>query len=390
MSHRLRAAVAVALTLVSFRAFAAFGVTTSSTKIGDVGEVYTAGYHGLVVDGGTLYAVHTRQLREYVSDACGGASSDVAVLVTVSNNGGVTWGSSHLVAHGCNIDFDGAGIAIGPDPASGVRRLHVVWGDRGTVADPSMKISYASATLPGLAFGAPVTISAPADSGSATPATWSAAVAADGIGGVHVTYIGAGGTTYSRSPDAGATWPETGTLVVPNGNQVALSADAAGNVLIAYSELGSVYVTKRAANGTWGNPIAVNGAAPPGGYVSVVSGARGTFVAWFAASGSMGVYVASSSDGTTWSEMLVIPGSTLFDPSIAVDANGVPGVACTAGLTSISYARAQLDRKGNMSWGAPVTVLTGSSIYFANLAFDAAGKALIMYETDAIRFTREP
>lgn len=349
----------------------AFGFATNFSKVGD-GEggtpTYGSGYHNVVVDGQNVYAAYGRINSGYGQNE---------VLVGVSDNGGLKWNTSVIVAHAASIDAHGAAIAIGPDPASpGAKVLHVLWGD-------SDGIWYAhSPASPLLAFSSPVLVS-----GAVAATAWARSVAADASGGVHVAFLGGATIYYSRSADGGATFVEVATPVVVGAYQPEIVADVTGNLVVAWGT-SDVYVVRKPAGGTWGAPLHANGAKPGNAYPSLaMQDFQHLYLAW-SNGGSGEIYVALSSDGgTSWSQVLALAGS-YTDASLAVDGSGNLSIA--AGASTYGSIFVSTSSNGTR-WSAPTQVLTDTSTYFPNLVLDSAGKALIMYESSgAVRFTRQP
>ncbi|HEX9400356.1 MAG TPA: hypothetical protein VF912_09625 [Anaeromyxobacter sp.] len=110
------------------------------------------------------------------------------------------------------------------------------------------------------------------------------------------------------------------------------------------------------------------------------------YIAW----AGNGVRVAATADGgATWTQSLAFSGAADI-PSLAIDANGNLGVAANelSSNSGILFARST---SAGARWTASTVFSNSSRLYTvdANLAFDSGGKALIVYDQDAVRFTRE-
>lgn len=357
----------------------AFGITAPKTKIGDAGghPTYGGGQHNIAVYGNEVYVAYTN-INDYTNER--------EVCVGKSLDGGLTWQRSEVIAHGPNIDIDGAAIAVGPDLSNPAAKIiHVAWGELDPLTG-QMAIYYAR--QPGAGSGrVKISGSIPADG-------YARSLAADGVGGVHVSFSNSYGVYYSRSLDGGANFDTIGEVIdntYPNESSIA--ADSAGNVYVAwwYYNQGVFFSRRLAGSGVWSPPVKMNGAIPLS-YVSLaVQDVNHIYIAW--GGNPQQLTVASTANGglnaVDWIQNAVI-NHRVDNPSIVVDATGVVSIvwADTTATTWGTYFSRSTD--GGRRWTTPIYV--DSTRRFPNLAVDSNGKVYMMlsgYGEDIVYFTKE-
>jgi hypothetical protein len=414
-THRILALCAIAPLVVAgltgtARAAAkpTFGVAAAPfTKIGDSetsGNQYATGYHNLVRNGSELYFVYGVQGGWGNGVAADGtvqsAQAEDAIRVTVSLDAGVTWPVSVPVVHGV-VDMNGLGIALGPDPLDpAASRLHVVFASR--IARAAMhtwaKVSRANGAVTVGSFSVPTRVSAE----GVTVQTYTTAIAADGLGGVHVLYTGywfptpetfAEALLHSESHDGGATFAAP-TALLPYGGEPSIAADAAGNVFLAVGagapEGWTPMFLRRLAGGAWSAPAAIPGSlANVTANVSLaVRDVDHVYVAWGNSSDTGYALAVARTDrgGTDTADWLVRKDVAEGDEnSLAVSPTGALGLAYTDG--GIVYFVRSLD--DGATWTTATAATAGLRAYYPHLAFDAEGKAMIAYGAGPALFTRE-
>ena len=364
-----------------------FGITSSKTKIGDglSTSTYGNGHHNIVVSGDTVYAVYI--IRN--------ANRDYEVRLGVSLDGGLTWGGSKVIAYGPEIDSDGVGIDLGPDPQNpGAELIHLVWAAWDSVnSRNSVYYTRGALNASGRWVGStPVVVS-----GAVYMQGHTATVSADDQGGVHITYITNSNVLYyTKLSSGGAVIDETATQV-PLGiscyNPDAV-ADSMGNLNVAcHSSPNTQYIRRDAATGTWGVLKQLNldsaGLPVPDGFPSVaVLDTNNVYVSWGA--GSSGVFIAISDDaGATWAPVEQVSQGNGWT-SIAVDANGDLSVVWDTGNGIIGLSRGTMNGNSRSWTDPPISFETNS--HLPSIALDASGKAIVLYDNyreDATYVTKE-
>ncbi len=385
--HMSRLTIAVA-TLVALPALPAeagqkakqieFGIKSTRAKI-DSGTqggwipMYGPG-DNLIIEGGSIHAVYTGQTADGV----------VEIRLCSSDDGGLSWGETSVIARSPDFDGNGAAVATGPDPTTPGRTLfHVVWADRA-----ARQIVYARGYMTGSPWF-PWTWSTPVSvSGTASAAGETRSVAADAHGGVHVAFAGylsgvGGGVFYSRSLDAGQTFIETAQAVaMEQSDEPDIAADALGNVFIAWKgpwvgpPLGSqVRFSKRPIGDTsFVTPVTVNTAyAGHFGSLAIID-QYDMCIAW--AYGGVAI-ACTTNGGSSWTEYLVTTDSADLT-HLAVDGNGVWNLTWLGyqpGAEGIQFSRSTT---GVSKWLSP-SLVDAIGDYSPKIAVDTAGLAHIAY-----------
>jgi len=366
-----------------------FGVSGPWTKIADAGwgndPTYGDG-HNIVASGNEIYVAFSSDDTYW--------STDLYIWVARSLDGGVTWEHNALVAHSPTVEWNGAGLAIGPDPTNpGGRRLHVVWGDIAPGSDGNANIMYSYAPLdPQLgAFSAPVALN-----GAIQAAAYSRNIAADPLGGVHVVFGGwdpttyTGGNYYSRSADGGTTFAEVATYFGTDGNYPAIAADAAGDVFVAHKVYPAVaYYRRLAGEAAFRGPVIISGIFDDEPNVAAFDANH----VYISGSVSGGSGVASTANGglnpSDWTVHQVTTTSA-WSPKVACDATGAVGLAWLTTGPVVYFSRSM---NGGATWSTPGAAFTfrgGDDVRDVNLTFDASGKALLdIARNSTIAFTKE-
>ncbi len=364
-------AAGLVITSPAFAGKVVFETMAAKTKVGDGEDVqsYAPGFHNLAVDGDNIYTVYNAD----------NLYNDSEVQLGISNDGGVTWGKSSVVAIEGNSSA--AALAVGSDS-----EIHIVW-------DSSNQIKYSHGTVNNnnVWIGStPVVVS----SESTSTASYSVAIAVDDVGGVHITFDGAGtsgdGVYYKKSTDGGNTFEPMSFVASTNDGQANLVAEGSGKLYIAYLDANDdiVFSTKAAGSSTWSTPVKVNGSISTDFLSMAVLDASNIFIAWDSGNGE---YVAATSDGgNTWAQHLVTADSGGW-PSLVVDSSGVLNLGWIDWSKGIHFTRST---NGGSNWPV-IQIIDDGSVEqpdWPHLAIDSSGKLVVMYNTyrpGVVYFTKE-
>jgi len=211
---------------------------------------------------------------------------------------------------------------------------------------------------------------------------------------VWVRYDGAWDVRASRYT-AGADWsaPTTISSVAQQASWVRLSADAAGNVFVVWSQWDGVqwdiWANRYSTVTGWGVARLLEFSTNPAGSPDVAADAEGNALAmWEQSDGSTSVIWSSLyAPGTGWQDPVQVdPGVFGDKPRVAFDGNGNALAIWTKGdsvpTTDVWACRYV---KG-VGWGTPEILETGSAggvfpgyYYSYDIGFDAANKAMAIW-----------